>query len=236
MCTVSFVYNNESVIITSNRDEKVIRTNAVPPRSYTCNGKNVIYPKDPKAGGTWFVVDANGTVLVLLNGGIIKHKVQFIYRRSRGLIALDIICSDSPKDFWKEINLEDIEPFTLVLYQDKKLYELIWDGLIKRTTQLDETQNHIWSSVTLYPDEIRKKRSGWFFDFLKNKNEVSASDILDFHRNTEDGDSENGLIINRENTLRTLSITQVIIEQNKSVLEYHDLVNAEEFSTAFISI
>ncbi|MEO8534789.1 MAG: NRDE family protein [Flavobacterium sp.] len=236
MCTVSFVSHNETVIITSNRDEKVIRPSAIPPRSYTCNGKNVVYPKDQKAGGTWFVVDANGTVVVLLNGGITKHQVQFSYRRSRGLIALDVICSDSPKDFWSTINLEDIEPFTLVLYQEKKLYELIWDGLTKISRQLDETQNHIWSSVTLYPEEIRKKRSGWFFNFLKEKNEIYPLDMLGFHRNTEDDDSENGLIINRENTLKTLSITQVVIAQNKSVIGYHDLVQAQEFSTAFISI
>lgn len=236
MCTVSFVCNNEAVIITSNRDEKVIRPEAIEPRSYNCNGKNIMYPKDPKAGGTWFAVDANGTVLVLLNGGISKHKVQFSYRKSRGLIALDIISSNSPKNFWKEINLEDIEPFTLVLYQEKELYELIWDGMTKKSTQMDEKQNYIWSSVTLYSDQIRQKRSVWFSDFLKNKEKISAFDMLDFHRNTEDDDSENGLIINRENTLKTLSITQVIIEQNKSVLEYHDLVNAKEFSTAFISI
>lgn len=236
MCTVSFIYHNETVIITSNRDEKVIRPSAIPPRSYTCKGKNLVYPKDQKAGGTWFVADANGTVLVLLNGGFIKHNVRSSYRRSRGLIALDIICSDSPKDFWDVIDLEDIEPFTLVLYQNNKLYELIWDGLTKIGTQLEEKKNHIWSSVTLYPDEVRKKRSRWFFDFLKEKTEISASDLLDFHRNTEGDDAENGLIINREDSLKTLSITQIIIGQNKRVIEYHDLVLEQEFSTAFISI
>lgn len=236
MCTVSFTAHKETVIITSNRDEKVIRPSAIPPRSYHCNGKNLVYPKDQKAGGTWFVADAEGTVLVLLNGGITKHEVRFSYRKSRGLIALDIICSDSPKDFWGVINLENIEPFTLVLYQDKKLYELIWDGEAKISTTLNETQNHIWSSVTLYPADIRKKRSGWFFEFLKDKNEISASDMLGFHRNTEGDDAENGLIINRENTLKTVSITQVVIGQNKRAITYHDLVLAEEFSTAFISI
>ncbi|PXY41871.1 hypothetical protein DMB65_04720 [Flavobacterium cheongpyeongense] len=236
MCTVSFINSNNTVIITSNRDEKIVRPGAVPPKNYICNGKNILYPKDPKAGGTWFAVDANGTILVLLNGGIEKHKAQFSYRKSRGLIALDIICSDSPKDFWKQINLEDIEPFTLVLYQDKKLYELIWDGFIKRDSQLNENQNHIWSSVTLYSEEIRKKRSGWFVNFLKEKNEITALDMLVFHRNTEGDDAENGLIINRENTLKTLSISQVIVDKNKSVIDYHDLVNEKEFSTAFISI
>jgi hypothetical protein len=236
MCTVSFVNNNGVVMITSNRDEQVIRPSAIAPKNYNQNGKNVIYPKDPKACGTWFAVDADKTVLVLLNGGLVKHEVAFSYRKSRGLIALDIMYSNSPKDFWTQINLENIEPFTLVLYQEEKLYELIWDGFVKRMTKLDQNKNHIWSSVTLYPVEIRKKRSDWFAQFLKDKSEISPQDMLSFHRNTQDNDTENGLVINRHNVLKTLSITQVTIEQNKGIMRHYDLINAEDFSTTFISI
>ena len=236
MCTVSFVNNNGVVMITSNRDEQVIRPNAIAPKNYNQNGKNVIYPKDPKAGGTWFAVNADKTVLVLLNGGFVKHEMAFSYRKSRGLIALDIIYSDSPKDFWTQINLENIEPFTLVLYQEEKLYELVWDGFSKKMTTLDETKNHIWSSVTLYSGEIRKKRAAWFELFLKNRNEILPQDMFGFHRNTEGDDSQNGLIINRENALKTLSITQVTIEKNKGIMRHFDLINTKDFSTAFISI
>jgi hypothetical protein len=236
MCTVTFINNNGVVIITSNRDEKVIRPGAVAPRNYCHNGKNIMYPKDSKAGGTWFAIDENGTVLVVLNGGITKHKPLPFYRKSRGLIALDIISDISPKDFWKKINLEDIESFTLVLYQQEELYELIWDGFVKRKTLKDTSKNHIWSSVTLYSDEIRKERSDWFFDFLKDKNELSALDILDFHRNTHSDDAENGLIINRENILKTVSVTQTIIDQNKGIIKYYDLIKTEDFSTSFIRI
>lgn len=236
MCTVSYVNNNGVIIITSNRDEKVIRPEAISPRNYYHNGKNVTYPKDPKAGGTWFAVDEYGTVLVLLNGGLKKHISSFAYRKSRGLIALEIISNESPKDFWKLIDLENIEPFTLILCQQQKLYELIWDGLKKRTTQLNELQNYIWSSATLYSDQIRKERASWFFDFLGNKNQVSASEIFGFHRYTKRDDSRNGLIINRENTIKTLSVTQVIIIKNKGTIRYCDLVNAQDFSTSFISI
>jgi hypothetical protein len=236
MCTVSFVNSPQGVIITSNRDEKVIRPGAIAPKNYCQNGKNIMYPKDAKAGGTWFVIDENGTVLVLLNGGKIKHVPELFYRKSRGLIALDIISGESPKDFWNQINLEDIEPFTLVLYQEKELYELIWDGFLKTKTVLDHNQNHIWSSVTLYPKEIRQRRSNWFFDFLKGKKDISASEMLDFHRNTEHDDSENGLVINRENVLKTLSITQAVIAKNKCVLRYYDLVKTQDFLTSFISI
>ncbi|MRX68041.1 Transport and Golgi organisation 2 [Flavobacterium resistens] len=236
MCTVSFINNNGVAIITSNRDEKVIRPGAVVPRNYCHNGKNIMYPKDSKAGGTWFAMDENGTVLVLLNGGITKHIPVLPYRKSRGLIVLDIISDVSSKDFWKQIDLKNIEPFTLVLFQEKVLYELIWDGCSKRTTKLDETQNHIWSSVTLYSEEIRKERSNWFFDFVKDKNEISALDMLDFHKKTQSDDTQNGLIINRENVMKTLSVTQVVIEKNKGAMKYYDLIKTEDFSTSFIRI
>lgn len=236
MCTVSFVNSAEGVIITSNRDEKVIRPSAIAPRNYCRNGKNMMYPKDAKAGGTWFVIDEKGTVLVLLNGGKIKHVPELFYRKSRGIIALDIISSESPKDFWTKINLEDIEPFTLVLYQREELYELVWDGFSKVKTVLDRSKNHIWSSVTLYSKEIRQERSNWFFDFLKDKKDISGSELLNFHRTTESGDSENGLVINRENVLKTLSITQAVIEKNKCVLRYYDLVKTQNFLSSFISI
>ena len=64
-------------------------------------GEKIIFPKDPKAGGTWYAIDEFGTILVLLNGADEKHKVQLPYRKSRGLIVLDIISSGSPKDFWQ---------------------------------------------------------------------------------------------------------------------------------------
>nr|WP_315223605.1 NRDE family protein [uncultured Flavobacterium sp.] len=236
MCTVSFINTGQEIIITSNRDEKVLRPSAIPPRNYVKNGKNIIFPKDKKAGGTWFAVDAEGTILVLLNGALEKHEVQLPYRKSRGLIVLDMISHESPKEFWKEIDLQNIEPFTLVLYQNKELHELIWNGISKQTTLLEVTKNHIWSSATLYPEAIRKERKNWFYDFLETKSEISALEMLDFHRYTEENNSENGLVINRNNQMKTLSITQTTIRKNKGVIGYHDLQSHEEFYTSFISI
>lgn len=236
MCTVSFVNVNDTIIITSNRDEKVIRPSAIPPRDYNINGKNVIFPKDPKAGGTWFVVDADGTVLVLLNGADEKHKVELPYRKSRGLIVLDIISSFSPKDFWEEIDLENIEPFTLVLFQNNALFQLRWNGIQKETTPLDIRKNHVWSSSTLYSRAIREKRSKWFYTFLETNPEISESEMLRFHRYTEQENQENGLVINRNDEMKTLSITQSVIEKNKVAILHYDLIHQKDSMTSFITI
>ena len=166
MCTVSFINANGKIIITSNRDEQVIRPSALPPKEYIINDKKIIFPKDAKAGGTWFAVNEKGTVLVLLNGADEKHTIQTSYRKSRGLIALDVISKDAPIGFWQEINLENIEPFTLIVYQNTALFQLRWNGISKETVLLDANKNHIWSSSTLYPKVIREERSQWFYDFL----------------------------------------------------------------------
>lgn len=236
MCTVSFIKTADKTIITSNRDEKIIRPNAIPPRSYLVNGKNVMYPKDPKAGGTWFVIDENGIVLILLNGADEKHMLQLPYRKSRGLIVLELIGHESPKDFWNKIDLENIEPFTIVLYQNNSLYQLRWNGNHKEINLLDTTKNHIWSSSTLYSKSIRDKRVNWFHSFLDVTPAITETEMLHFHRYTENENQENGLVINRNQEMKTVSITQTVIELNKVTILHYDLIEQEDFKTSFITI
>lgn len=236
MCTVSVVSSNGKTIITSNRDEKILRPSAIAPKNYLINNKNIIFPKDSKAGGTWFAIDESGTVLVLLNGANEKHEVKPPYRKSRGLIVLDVISSLSPKNFWQEINLENIEPFTLVLFQNGELFQLRWNGIDKETTALDTNNNHVWSSSTLYPAAIRDKRANWFHTFLDVNPTISESEMMNFHRYTEEENTENGLVINRNDELKTLSITQAVIEKNRVSILHYDLIAQKDFSKTFITI
>lgn len=235
MCTVSFVYSQNQVIITSNRDEQHIRP-ALVPQTYKVNYKKLCFPKDPKAGGTWFAVDENANVLVLLNGAAEKHHWNPPYRRSRGLIVLDLLGSASAIATWKTINLDQIEPHTMVLYQDQKLYQLRWNGTEKETLELDPEQSYIWSSSTLYAPEIRQARREWFSQFLDTQPEVSAEEMFHFHRYTENQDLQNGLVINRNDALQTLSITQAVVKQNKITLHHHDLQQQKDFYNTFIQL
>lgn len=228
MCTVSFVPANDKIIITSNRDEAVLRT-ALPPETYLINNKNITFPKDPKAGGTWYAVAADGTVLVLLNGADEKHKHEPPYRRSRGLIVLELISNDSPILHWDAIDLEGVEPFTLVLFQELKLYQLRWNGNTKSRIDLDASKNHIWSSSTLYPKEIREQRAEWFYRFMENKNDVTDAEMFNFHRYTENSNAQNGLIINRNDALKTLTITQTVLENQEIKMNHYDLIDGESY-------
>jgi uncharacterized protein with NRDE domain len=231
MCTVSFVNNNGKIIITSNRDEQVVRPNAIAPDFYTINNKKILFPKDAKAGGTWFAVTENGKVIVLLNGAKEKHQFKTnYYQKSRGLIVLDLISSDNILEAWNKISLEKVEPFTLVVYEGKQLFQLQWDEIHKDRVKLDIAQNHIWSSATLYSKEIRTQRSQWFYDFIASNKDISELDLFNFHTKTEAENLEFGLIINRNNALKTISVSQVIIEDNEITFDYHDLIANQSFN------
>jgi hypothetical protein len=236
MCTVSFVNNNGKIIITSNRDEKVLRPIAIEPMAYMVQNKKVIFPKDNKAGGTWYAIDEYSNVVVLLNGADERHVAKNEYRKSRGLIVLDLIGSVSPFEAWQSIDLNNIEPFTLVLFEKQKLYQLRWNELEKSSLALDINQNHIWSSSTLYSKEIREKRANWFFTFLDTEPEVNEEELFHFHRYTEGDNTEHGLVINRKDILKTLSITQTVIEKNKVCIHYNDLIAEKDFSNVFLPL
>lgn len=234
MCTVSYVFQNGKVILTSNRDEKIIRPKAIQPKTYCINSKKIYFPKDPKAGGTWFAVSENGTVCVLLNGATEKHEPQLNYSTSRGLILLQIISQTEILEFWNALLLTEVEPFTLVLFYESRLHQLRWNGVEKTQLELDYTQNYIWSSATLYPKEVREQRQLWFENYMKNNVAASENDLLFFHEYTESNNKDNGLVINRKNELITQSITQTVIEKNKMTFLYKDLIAATLHQNTFL--
>jgi len=233
MCTVSFVQANGSVIITSNRDEHIQRENAAAPAFHILPGKKIIFPKDARAGGTWFAAADTGAVAVLLNGAFKKHIPHPPYRKSRGLILLEIIEAGKPVSFFNTLNLDEIEPFTIVLYQPGLLHELRWDGANKHEKQLDISGNYIWSSSTLYTDEIIERRENLFKQFIHAPGGISAATIHNFHASNND-DAENGFIINRQTGMRTFSITQAVVKDNTVNFLHTDLLQQKKYTEKMV--
>src|SRR5437763_16657004 len=123
MCTVTFVPVNNKVFITHSRDEKLVREKAIAPEVSVVKGSRLLFPKDGKAGGSWIGMNENGNVAILLNGAFIKHMAQPPYRRSRGLVLLDILAADDMVFFYQSLDLAGIEPFTIILWNYALLFE-----------------------------------------------------------------------------------------------------------------
>ena len=231
MCTVSFISSNNKFILTSNRDEQTSRPTAYEPKEEIINDCKIIYPKDPKAGGTWFAIKENGVAAVLLNGAFKKHIPTGDYRLSRGLLLLQIISDTTPVAQLSKINLRKIEPFTLILFNTSRLMEFRWDGDNRYFKELDTRNNYIWSSVTLYAKDAILQREAQFARFLKGNDMIHENSIIDFHR-CNDGDFENGLVINRNDKVKTFSITQAVFEADEIELNHLDLLKNKKHSIA----
>lgn len=223
MCTVTFIPVNDKVFITSNRDEKLQRKQAIPPKVYRHNNVSFIYPKDADAGGAWIALREDGNAAVLLNGAFQKHVPKPPYKQSRGKIFLEVFAKDMPVQKFSELDLFDIEPFTLIIFYQSNLFECRWDGRKKYCRQLQTSRAYIWSSSTLYDKQVVQKREEWFSQWLQKNPSPLQNDILHFHRFTGDGDKHNDLLMNRDGKMFTVSITGIELNNEKSVMHYLDL-------------
>ena len=233
MCTVTFIPVGDKKYITSNRDEKHWRSNALAPAVYPFRSGNLLFPKDGDAGGTWIAAHENGNAIVFLNGGFIRHTPQPPYRKSRGLILLDLLDTPNPVMGFKSMPLTEIEPFTAIMWNLGELFECRWDGQQKHTTPLPVTQAHIWSSATLYDEAVAEKRKNWFKKWLRQSAQAeqpSPEDILHFHQFTGDGDTHNDLRMNRDGQVFTVSVTLLALTDEMTQMRYLDLKNNAAFT------
>ncbi|HTI09979.1 MAG TPA: NRDE family protein [Puia sp.] len=223
MCTVTYIPAKDAAFITSNRDEQQGRPPALPPEVYEGKTGRLLYPKDTAAGGTWFAVHENKSVLVLLNGAGQKHTPHPPYRKSRGLILLELADSEQILTDFKKLNLSNIEPFTLILLEEGSLYKCHWDGLNGTSRPLDASLPHIWSSVTLYDPPAIQKRKRWFEEWLLGYPNPDPENVMQFHHCSGDGDPHNDVLMNRDNQVLTVSITSLQLTAGLAHMSYHDI-------------
>jgi hypothetical protein len=103
------------------------------------------------------------------------------------------------------------------------LYELVWDEAEKHFSTL-KNKPSIWSSSTLYSDEMKRIRENWFQNWL-NTSKISSENILKFHY-SEIGDKEQSVLMKRS-YVETVSITSVKKEDNLLEIKYKDFVTAQ---------
>ncbi|MDX2189789.1 MAG: NRDE family protein [Bacteroidota bacterium] len=239
MCTVTYVpiFKNTfsgNFVLTSSRDEKVIRELAQAPVFQYYNGNELCFPKDPKGKGSWLACDKKGTVLCLLNGAFEPHVPLPKYRQSRGLVVMDYFTYSNTQSFLENYNFSEIEPFTLIIIKDLSLEEVIWDGVKAHFRKLKAYMPYIWSSATLYDEESKTKRQNWFESSINNLNgKLFEWNALDFHLNAGDENIENNIRMNRDGQLQTVSISSIRHVDFETNFTYLDLVNDSEYQLKF---
>ncbi|MDP3311759.1 NRDE family protein [Lutibacter sp.] len=227
MCTVTFLpLSPPNFILTSNRDEQKIRE-TYPPKKYVENGVKMYFPKDKVAGGTWIGTSSKNRLVCVLNGAFTKHHRKESYSKSRGLIAKELLQEEKIELYIRNLKLEGIEPFTMVIIEwnmhQLNLSELVWDENQKHFNKL-KNEPRIWSSSTLYTNEMKMTRKGWFKNWIA-ENEFTSEKILAFHH-SEIGDKEQSILMKRT-YVETVSITSIKKENNTIEILYEDVVHGK---------
>lgn len=234
MCTITFTpISNNGFILTSNRDEAPGRE-TLPPKIFTEDGVNLLYPKDAVAGGTWIGVSDKMRVATLMNGGFVAHEQKSFYRKSRGVVLKDFLKANYLKEQVDNYDYHDIEPFTAIFVDwsdDIRLYQLVWDGEQHHFSE-QPLGPQIWSSSPLYPNNLKSKREQWFSEFLFNTIKPSEEELLEFHKTAGEGDPNSNLIMDRE-YVKTKSITQIVKKSDALSMRYEDLQSGEISSSNF---
>ncbi len=224
MCTVSFLpLNKTDFILTSSRDIPFSREIALHPRKYIEDEVKLWYPKDGKAGGSWIGTSSKNRLICLLNGGYVYHTSLAYYQKSRGLIVKDLLKADDIRIGLNAVDLHGVEQFTLVIVDWKnnlELLEFVWDGDKKYLKEM-KIEPYIWSSSTLYDDNVKKLRCTWF-DKWQNENEFTQESILKFHHTAGIGDPKIDVMMNRKEG-GTVSITSIRKDKNSIEMIYEDV-------------
>lgn len=239
MCTVTYIPTTKGFVFTSNRDEQPKRV-TLSPAYYKESNMGLFYPKDKVAGGTWIGVAEQNRLVCLLNGGFVYHDPSVKFANSRGVVVKALLTSVDLKSTLYGIDLENVAPFTLVVIDwanENKAYELVWCRNTRHVTELDVKKPYVWSSSTLYTDEVKAERKEWFAKEVLSQTSNEKSAVLKFHKNELLGCVRTSPKMKRE-IVETISTTMVIKEVDEVSMEYHDYVGEklEVFTNVFSEV
>jgi hypothetical protein len=221
-CLTIHKIKNAHWVITHNRDELKSRqhlSNEVTPM--LVEDKKVWMPIDKQAQGTWIATD--GVVAAaLLNGYKQNYTRKPQYKASRGCIIPTVFQYTNMEVFVDKFDPTGYEPFTLVIVDPMRgIVEYGWDEYEVHINILSTDQSHMYSSSTLYDDEVKSKRSVLYQDWISN--DCDENDLWYLHA-LKGGDHSHFLNVDYDDKISTVAISQIILGENPR-FHYHSLTN-----------
>ncbi|MBF0596617.1 NRDE family protein [Faecalibacter rhinopitheci] len=212
MCIISFYKQNDEIILTHNRDESIHRIASPSVEQKFWEGNEYYAPLDEEKKGTWIFYSEN-YIACILNGGKEKPvETKTNYKKSRGILLLDILKYNSVIEFCKAEDLTNIAPFTILVHEikNKKTYLLFWDEKQLNCNDLSDVNFVFRCSSTLYSFNDMVKFEKKFPKF----NNISPENIMKIHYSLmmKDGDIIKGKA--------TTSITQIFATSTKISMKY----------------
>lgn len=226
MCCLTIVKTqHHNIVFTHNRDEQWSRqTRGTFVQEYWFGNKKIWMPKDSLVDGTW--IGSDGTrAAAILNGYKINHLKKEKYRTSRGTIIPQFLKKPDIQKFLESFDPSGIEPFTLIVADNKKyITEIGWDEKEIHITKHNVESPMIFSSFTLYDDDIQQKRKNLFLSLVTTQ--TNQDDLWQFHK-TKGEDHGNFINVDYNNEISTVAISQIVLG-DQPVFYYQSLLENQQ--------
>jgi Transport and Golgi organisation 2 len=150
MCTLTFVPTKDGYVAGMNRDEKLTRRRAIPPKRSDFPSATALLPRED-SGGTWVACNSHGNLLAVLNWNDVEPRVGGENLRSRGVLIPELIAGDDLTDThtrFAQLDLDGVSPFRLIgaFPGESLIVEWSWDGLQRREFEFAWRKRHWFSS------------------------------------------------------------------------------------------
>lgn len=220
MCTFSLLPTHDGLLVTSNRDEQLSRPDSKPPQQVQLGDKQVLYSADGLAKGTWFAVDTLGRFSVLLNGAFERHIPKEQYRKSRGLVMLDLLAEKHFVKGFEDMALDQIEPFQIIHGNLNEAFQLVWDGEQKHLNSISTKEPSLFCSATLYSHSQQSAIKNQYHSQLSSLPQTDV-DMMELHYTPQ---TQGGLRLQRDNVCTT-SISQAALSKEHIRYRFRNLLS-----------
>jgi len=224
MCTLSWIRGSDGYQLFFNRDEKLTRKRATPPRLATRDGVRFLAPVDGDFGGTWIASNEFGVSICLLNGANLTGSCDGHPRkaRSRGLLLLDLISSSSAATVWERLRkaeLASFEPLTLAVLEPGKPIAMVeWNGS-QKTFVSQSKPCFMLTSSSFDTEEVRTRRRQEFNRLMVSAASCDARLLSAFHRSHSPARSAYSVCMHRPDA-ETVSFSRVRVSPAETTFLY----------------
>ena len=221
MCTVTLIARRNGYALGMNRDEKLARVAARPPKNQRLGRRHALFPSEPN-GGTWIGVNTAGATLALINWYSVGASVRG-QSVSRGEVVKLALSSDSfpiTDAALGELPLARVNPFRLigVFPAHKAVVEWCWNlGRLKRLNH--PWQTNTWISSGFDEPGAQQTRGKIFGEALQQSSSGSMDWLRRLHRSHAPGRGPYSHCMHREDAA-TVSYTELVVSRTTATMGY----------------
>jgi len=231
MCTVTLIARQSGYALGMNRDEKLSRVSALPPKRIRLGKCEAIFPSEP-SGGTWIGVNDCGLTLALVNWYSVPNRAKGNVI-SRGEIVRSLLSSESldvVSSAFTSLPLSRVNPFRLIgVSKEKRIVEWQWN-LLNLSSYEHSWRSRTWISSGFDEPGAQRARGNTFAKALNDPSSGTISWLRDVHASHGARPGPYSTCMHREGAA-TVSYTEVFVEAKSASLRYFQGPPCRHFSS-----